>query len=244
MSLSSFLGISGEVRISMFASSSLPGAAGDVLQIEFEFVGPPGSRSPLALARSWINERQAPASFDDGFVAVCSGADADTDGFSSCDGDCDDAAPDRFPGNPEICDGLDNDCDLTLPPDEIDADEDGLSECEGDCDPLDPTNAPAPAVGDSLRGDRSASTIELTWDAEGIAGTYAVHRGVLLPTASFSYNHACLIDGLIDAEAFDADVPDPGGGFYYLVSREDPCGESGLGEDGDGTARPGGTACP
>jgi hypothetical protein len=37
--------------------------------------------------------------------------DADGDGVTTCDGDCDDASGDLFPGNPEACDGLDNDCD-------------------------------------------------------------------------------------------------------------------------------------
>jgi hypothetical protein len=31
--------------------------------------------------------------------------------YASVDDDCDDADPDNFPGNPEVCDGADNDCD-------------------------------------------------------------------------------------------------------------------------------------
>ena len=36
--------------------------------------------------------------------------DADRDGVAACE-DCDDANPDNFPGNVEVCDGADNDCD-------------------------------------------------------------------------------------------------------------------------------------
>jgi hypothetical protein len=38
-------------------------------------------------------------------------ADADGDGSSTCDGDCDDDEPDSLPGLAEVADGLDNDCD-------------------------------------------------------------------------------------------------------------------------------------
>ena len=68
--------------------------------------------------------------------------DADGDGVSLCEGDCDDGDAARFPGNPELCDGLDNDCDGEVPPDELDVDLDGYAVCEGDCDDLDPDLTP------------------------------------------------------------------------------------------------------
>ncbi|USN54758.1 MAG: putative metal-binding motif-containing protein [Candidatus Peribacteria bacterium] len=34
-----------------------------------------------------------------------------------------------YPGNAEVCDGLDNDCDYVLPVNEIDNDGDGYVEC-------------------------------------------------------------------------------------------------------------------
>ncbi|MFZ1695018.1 MAG: putative metal-binding motif-containing protein, partial [Flavobacteriales bacterium] len=45
---------------------------------------------------------------DNGVCVPCQ--DLDGDGFFECDGDCDDNNPDVYPGSPELCDGLDNDC--------------------------------------------------------------------------------------------------------------------------------------
>jgi hypothetical protein len=59
--------------------------------------------------------------------------DADGDGEPAADGggkDCDDEDPDIYPGAPEACDGLDNDCDEIV---DDDADGDGVGVCE-DCD--------------------------------------------------------------------------------------------------------------
>ncbi len=40
----------------------------------------------------------------------CTTTDVDGDGYSQCDGDCNDTNPDVHPGATEVCDGLDNDC--------------------------------------------------------------------------------------------------------------------------------------
>lgn len=42
----------------------------------------------------------------------CDPVDHDQDGFSACAGDCDDTRPQVSPTSAEICDGLDNDCNL------------------------------------------------------------------------------------------------------------------------------------
>ncbi len=60
--------------------------------------------------------------------------DGDWDGWTICDGDCDDTAAHIYPGAPEYCDMIDTDCDGQLSPPEADADGDGIPECHGDCD--------------------------------------------------------------------------------------------------------------
>lgn len=57
--------------------------------------------------------------------------------------DCDDSNANVYLGAPAACDGLDSDCDGTLPDtgfsDESDQDGDGKRQCSGDCDDSDPT---------------------------------------------------------------------------------------------------------
>jgi hypothetical protein len=61
-----------------------------------------------------------------------SSVDADHDGYDSSE-DCDDNNASTWPGAPEICDGVDNDCDEVVPDDEVDEDGDLFLAC-ADCD--------------------------------------------------------------------------------------------------------------
>ncbi len=91
---------------------------------------------------------------NDGDGEVDEGFDADGDGWTTCGGDCDDTDPTVFPGAAEVCNGQDDDCDGSVPADEIDGDGDGVSECEGDCDDDDANTFPrAPELCDGIDND-------------------------------------------------------------------------------------------
>ncbi|RME07032.1 MAG: T9SS C-terminal target domain-containing protein, partial [Bacteroidetes bacterium] len=64
---------------------------------------------------------------------------------SALPGDCNDNDASINPGAPELCNGLDDNCDGVIPADEQDADGDGYRLCDGDCDDTDPDINPGAA---------------------------------------------------------------------------------------------------
>ncbi|MFH1463508.1 MAG: MopE-related protein [Pseudomonadota bacterium] len=58
--------------------------------------------------------------------------DADGDGWTIAEGDCDDTDATVYPGAEELCDGKDNDCDGVSDAD-FDDDKDGIADCEDYC---------------------------------------------------------------------------------------------------------------
>jgi len=115
--------------------------------------------------------------------------DLDLDGRRICDGDCDDTNAFRLPGAPEVCDGLDNDCDLstTTEPNELDGDNDGWLTCiggfvdhgavgaagqailgSGDCDDDEPLRFPDnPEICDGVDNDCNGLVDENDPDTDG-----------------------------------------------------------------------------
>lgn len=70
------------------------------------------------------------------------GFDEDQDGYTICQGDCDDRDSNVNPSQPEKCDGKDNDCRDGIPTAELlDEDGDGYVACM-DCDDLNPSTHP------------------------------------------------------------------------------------------------------
>ena len=107
------------------------------------------------------------------------GFDVDGDGVTTCgadgvaataDDDCDDTNAALFPGNPELCDGLDNDCD-GLAESLDDSDLDGVTTCDGDCDDGDDAVFPAaPELCDGLDNDcdLALGPDEVDGDGDGV----------------------------------------------------------------------------
>ena len=75
--------------------------------------------------------------------------DIDGDGYSEIDGDCDETNRSIYPGAPDPCDGVDQNCDGV--PDELfDQDNDNYTTCNGDC--LDNDNMSNPGAVEVIDG--------------------------------------------------------------------------------------------
>ena len=98
--------------------------------------------------------------------------DSDGDGWSDTE-DCEPLDAAVYPGAPEVCDGLDGDCDGSVPADEVDDDGDGFDECAGDdCDDGDAAifpGAPEGCDGVDTDCDGAVPSDEADEDADGQA---------------------------------------------------------------------------
>jgi len=181
--------------------------------------------------------------------------DNDGDNFRECDGDCNDGSASVFPGAPELCDGLDQDCSGTI--DEIDADGDGYFICEGCVDASVVTSArenarregDADGAGVACDCDDGDATVfaaasevyglaldkpdELRWEAQnaGTATAFDVLRGSLegFPVGS-GQGDSCIAHGQSETVLSIPGMPSSGHGIWYLVRAANTCGLSVMGQ--------------
>jgi len=142
--------------------------------------------------------------------------DADGDGFSTCEADCDDGDGATWPGAPELCDGIDNDCDGAIPWTEDDADLDGWTPCDGDCDDTEPTVHPwASELCDGLDNDCDGAAQAGEVDADGDG--WMLCQGDCDDGAPGTYPGAAdtLCDGVdTDCDGFTGELDDADGDGY------------------------------
>ena len=160
------------------ATASLPG---ETAYDETGAVALVGDVNGDGLDDLWVGAPRADLhGTDSGAIHLVDGfecGDADGDGFDVCGGatsvDCDDDDASIYPGAPETCNGLDDDCDGGV--DEgFDADADGYSPCLDDRNDLNPLIHPGAAeICDGIHdtAETHCATGACSCDSTGPAGT-------------------------------------------------------------------------
>ena len=146
--------------------------------------------------------------------------------------DCDDGNASRFPGNPEVCDSFDNDCNTVA------------------------DDVPLPLAGTSLALSRTGFTANLAWAVFQGATSYDVVRGGLATLRGFAGDftpsvNACVVNNTAATAAADPSVPGSGDAWWYVV-RGVNCGGAGSYDSGsprqagsrDAEIAASGAACP
>jgi hypothetical protein len=119
--------------------------------------------------------------------------------------------------SPEICDGIDNDCN---------------GQVDEGTQPSEATNL------------LFSNPTTLSWTAAAGAAAQNLYRGSFDRSSPWSYNEVCLQSGLASPTAADATLPPIGTVFVYYAGGQNACGAGSIGIDSAGLSRPAPPACP
>ncbi len=198
-------------------------------------------RSTAVIVTHWSSEVDQ-TGFRVAAATTCQ--DADGDGFPAawhpaCGfpamPDCDDSNGAVYPQAPEICDGLDNDCDLVIPSTEGDMDMDTVPDCADpdvdgdgapnatDCVPTMIGVSDLPEPISDLRLTKIDSPA-LIWTPSLQGHTVNLYSGSSAVTTTFELD--CEQTQVLGSSATDDDPIAPGELRYYRVVATNLCGES------------------
>jgi N-acetylneuraminic acid mutarotase len=199
-----------------------------------------------------------------GRYVVAPTVDGDGDGFSVCQGDCDDTNPLVHPGATEVCNGIDDNCNSQIDEDAagVDSDGDGMHNACDNCGFVwNPNQTDFDRDGEGDACDLNDGLIYVLgtddknyaeWQAESGYTTWNSYRGslaVLRATGQYTQApgsnplaaHDC---GVSNLYVLDLDVPAPGEVAFNLVTGVAGGVESGLGTNSAGVPRANANPCP
>jgi len=157
------------------------------------------------------NPATADGSSEPGYGLACDGSDADAclEGVLVCSGGPGLACDDANDADPELCNGLDDDCDGSLPVSERDDDADGYRPCTGDCNDSAASVHPGAAEAcDSIDADCDGSYTDATCDdLDFCTSEICAPAGPSAAACAYVFSGACAVAGHVTYYRDSDDAP-------------------------------------